>query len=460
MNKEPSKKILPRVALLGRPNVGKSTLFNLFSKKQKSLVHEHPGVTRDRIVAEVEREGVPFDLIDSGGLFFGEDPLMEDIRGQTELAIEEADICLHVVDAQAGLLADDQRIAKFLRETSKPQILVVNKADTDKTINAASDFYRLGAKESVFVSATQGKVETLWTALKPLVEELSTRDVLGGDLDEAYEGEQKNINVALLGRPNAGKSSFINAAIGENRHLVSEVAGTTMDSISSRINFENHSLTFMDSAGIRRKRSISMEIEKKAVSTSLRALDDSEVALLLIDAISGLTEQDMRLAAFANEKGKASIIVVNKWDLAHKNELKAKEYAQKLKDRMPFFAYSPVLFVSAKTGKNIKQVFEKIVEIAANYHSTVPTSFVNKLLEQATRAHTPAVSHGTRIKLFFGSQVTACPPTFVFRTNRPTEIHFSYRRYLQNFFRQALQLDGVPVRIVFRGRDEQGNKKK
>lgn len=473
---------LPKIALVGRPNVGKSTLFNLLSKKRKSMVHAEPGVTRDRLLADIPGD-YPFTLIDTGGLYDGDDRLMSDIQGQTEKALEEADLLLWLVDAKAGVLVDDHRIADRLRRVSKPVWMVVNKADTEGLKAEAPAFYELGCEKLYPISAAQrlGVDELIADAcayLKsviPYSEEITREAGIHPDADSVplfpaeagiqddetpdlvwddKEPEDLRIKLAVLGKPNAGKSSLLNAWLGEERHLVSDVAGTTMDSVESRLTYGDQEFVFLDSAGIRRKRSISQDLEKKSVSTSLSALDECDIAILVLDAVEGLTEQDMRLAAFAQEKGKASVIVVNKWDLARENEILAKSFEEDLRHRLAFFAYAPVVFCSAKTGRNVTSVLEKCLTVFENYRRHVNTSALNRFFERAIQIHVPPMVGNTRLKMYFARQVRARPPTFVVRCNRPKDVHFSYARYLQNAFRKAWDYEGVPLRLFFRGRDE------
>ncbi|MBH1988960.1 MAG: ribosome biogenesis GTPase Der [Myxococcaceae bacterium] len=435
------------VSLIGRPNVGKSTLFNRLVGRRASLVHDEPGLTRDRLYADAEFDGRPFLLIDTGGLELDSDEsIMKMIRQQAESAIADSDAIFFVLDAQAGLLPGDLEIAAQLRATRKPVFLMVNKAESAVNKAASVEFYQLGFDRLFAVSAAHGQ------GLDAVFEEL---EILFPRPSGEYlepEKDSHEVRVAVIGKPNAGKSSFVNKLLGEERLLVSEVPGTTLDAVDESIEYAGRCFRLIDTAGIRRKRSIFKDSEKMAVSSSLGALDRANVALLLIDASAGITEQDLKIASFVDKKGKACIIVVNKWDLSRNLEISADRFAEHIRDKMPFLSFAPILFASAKTGRHIFDVLEMAIEVSDTYKKRVPTSQVNKMLEQAVLGHQPPMVQGRRLKFFYGTQVSVAPPTFLFSVNVKEGVHFSYERFLVNRLREAFGFKGSPIRMVLRER--------
>ncbi len=495
---------LPVVAIVGRPNVGKSTLFNRLAGRRISIVEDLPGVTRDRIYAEGIREdddgkAYRFTLIDTGGFEIDPStPLLAAIKEQTQLAIDEADVVVLVVDARAGVMPDDTEVGAMLRKSNRPVVVAANKADTADHDALGAVFYELGVKEVVAVSASHGRggaalLDRVFEMLpKDLVEaaravEQAREDAEAAEEDEALwddalaeaEAEMEAggpvegaptkgpivtsfpevLRICVVGRPNAGKSSFINKLLGEDRHLVSDIPGTTVDAVDSFLEYGGTKYRLIDTAGIRRKRSISLRMEKYAVVAALKAMDRADVALLLLDASEGLKEQDLKIAAFAADKGRAVVVVVNKWDLAKENELDAEKFTEDLKYKMPFLDFAPVRFVSAKTGKRVHDVLETATSAARSYFTRVSTSEVNRAVQRAQQRHQPPGNKGKRAKLLFGTQVKVAPPTFVIATNEPDLIHFSYRRYMLNSLRESFGFEGSPIRIFYRRREKRGLKK-
>jgi GTP-binding protein len=502
----------PVLAIVGRPNVGKSTLFNRLAGRRIAIVEDLPGVTRDRLYAEyrgdVDGDDVRWTIIDTGG--FEPEPsstLFALVREQTTLAIEEADVIVHVVDAQQGLSPDDVEVAKLLRKSGRPVIVAANKIDHTSHEALVGDLYGLGAKEVLPVSASHGRgvadlMERAFARLPETLQAGARAAAVADDdgvlddasvdevLDEAmarFEAQQQPqgtdelapveaadalveepvpqgakrflravpevLRIAVVGRPNAGKSSFINKLLGEERHLVSDVAGTTMDAVDSFVEYGGSRFRVIDTAGIRRKRSIVHQVEKYAVVAALRGMDRADLVLHLVDATAGITEQDKRIASFVEDKGKACVIVVNKWDLARDNELDADEYARRIREELPFVDHAPIRFVSAKTGKRVHDVLQTAQDLAKRHFLRVSTSQVNRVIEGAVAGHQPPMVKGRRVRLYFGTQVKTAPPTFVIATNDVEGVHFSYRRYLINQLREAFDFGGAPVRLIFRRRD-------
>jgi GTP-binding protein len=434
----------PLVSLVGRPNVGKSTLFNRMAKKRLSLAHQTPGLTRDRIYAEANINGVVCEVIDTAGLDTkNERELSEAMKQQTEIAIAQSDLVIFVVDGLFGIEQDDRIVAQMLRESGKPVILAVNKAETKAVQESAFDFFALGFDDLIPISGAHGfGIETLYENIAARFENLgSTASVV-----------EPEICVAILGKPNAGKSSFLNRLLSEERHLVSEIPGTTTDAVDSHIEYAGKRFKLIDTAGVRRKRSIFEETEKMSVSATLCALDRADIAILMLDATEPVSEQDQKIAGFIEDKSKGAVIVVNKWDLSKANDLKSDVVVQGVRDKLQFLAHAPVRLVSAKTGSRVFDVLDEIVQLHEEYHRRVPTSQVNKVLERAQALHAAPVAKGRRVKFFYGTQVKAAPPTFLVACNAPTDVHFSYRRFLVNQIREAFGFKGVPVKLLLRGR--------
>ncbi len=439
------------LSLIGRPNVGKSTLFNRLVGRRASLVLDEPGLTRDRIYADASFDGLDFLLIDTGGLDSESDsPFMDSIRSQAKIAMNESDAILFIVDGMAGVMPGDREIAAELRKTQKPVYVVVNKTEATAARDSSGEFYSLGFNDVHPISAAHGQgLDDLFEAIKPHVAMALSTSGEGAEQSEAGEGV---LPIAVVGKPNAGKSSFINKLLGEERFLVSPVAGTTLDAVDEQITYAGHNYKLIDTAGIRRKRSIDRDAEKMAVSASLGALDRAQVALFLIDATVGLTEQDLKIASFIDKKAKACVIVVNKWDLSKELDVKAEAFAEHLRHKMPFLAHAPIRFVSSLTGSRVFDVLEVAWEVFEAYTQRVTTGQLNRVLERAVQAHQPPMVAGRRLKFFYGTQVSVAPPTFLFTVNEKKGVHFSYERYLVNRIREEFGFKGAPVRVVLRER--------
>ncbi|MBL4817755.1 MAG: ribosome biogenesis GTPase Der [Deltaproteobacteria bacterium] len=434
------------ISLIGRPNVGKSTLFNRLVGRRASLVHDEPGLTRDRIYADASFDKRPFLLIDTGGIEpDGEGHLMASIKSQAKVAIEESDAIFFLVDGKSGISSADSEIADQLRRAQKPVYVLVNKTESHKTQGVLGEFYALGFKHVFPVSSAHGQ------GLGDLFEEIYSQFPVAQDFD-VEKKDDGVLPIALFGKPNAGKSSFLNKLLGEDRLLVSEVPGTTVDAVDEEISYAGHRFKIIDTAGIRRKRSIDKEFEKMAVSASLGALDRSKVAIFLIDASAGITEQDLKIASFIDKKSKSCVIVVNKWDLSKELEVKAEPFSLHIREKMPFLAHAPIRFASAKTGNRIFDVLETAWEVFESYSKRVSTSQVNKVLERAVQMHQPPMQGGRKLKFFYATQVSVAPPTFLFTVNDKKNVHFSYKRYLSNRLRDEFGFKGSPIRMVFRER--------
>lgn len=438
----------PLVSLVGRPNVGKSTLFNRIVRKRLSLAHPTPGLTRDRIYAPANIDGRDCEIIDTAGLEIGsEKELRAGMMRQTQVAISESDVVVFLVDGSVGIVQDDRIVGQMLRESGKTVIVAVNKAETKAVQESAMDFYELGFDELISISAAHGHgIETLFEAIALRIDHLISPK------SEEEVVEEIEIPVAILGKPNAGKSSFLNRLLGEERHLVSEIPGTTTDAVDSKLEYGGRRFKLIDTAGVRRKRSIFEETEKMSVSSTLCALDRADVAILMLDATEPVSEQDQKIAGFIEDKSKGVVIVVNKWDLSRENELKSDAVVEGVKDKLQFLAHAPVRLVSAKTGSRIYDVLEEVVKVYEEFHKRVTTSQVNQVLEKAQILHAPPVARGRRVKFFYGTQIKSAPPTFLLSCNAPEDVHFSYRRFLVNQFRETFGFKGVPVKLVLRGR--------
>lgn len=435
--------MLPVVAIVGRPNVGKSTLFNRILGQRKAIVEDMPGVTRDRNYAEVTRYDRPFLLIDTGGFEpVTEDRLLTQMREQSQLAVEEADIIIFLMDVRQGLTPSDQDVADQLRRTSKPVFYVVNKVDGARQENLASEFYTLGVEEIYSLSAEHGRgMNGLMDDLEQLLPE-----------PEEEQEQSTEVRMAVIGRPNVGKSSLVNRLLGFERVVANPTAGTTRDSIDTPFVHNDQRYVLIDTAGIRRKGKVSQALEKYSAVQALKAMDRAHVVLMVIDAEEGITDQDLAVAGYAYEKGRALILVVNKWDLPEKDEKSMGRYVEEVRRRFKYLPFVPVLFVSALTGQRIAKIMPLVEEVAEEFNRRVTTGVLNKILEDAVQKHPPAMVRGGRTKLYYATQAAVRPPTFVVFTNRPDDIHFSYERYLSNCFREAFGFKGSPIRLRFKGR--------
>lgn len=436
----------PTVAIVGRPNVGKSTLFNYIVGKRISIVEDTPGVTRDRVYAEGNWRGRSFTLVDTGGIEpESDDVILSQMREQANLAISMADVIVFVTDLKQGVTAADSDIALMLKKSKKPIVLVCNKADNyGKVSDDIYEFYNLGLGEPYRVSAANAigigdMLDAIYEALPPQTDE---------------ENDEEIIKVAIIGKPNVGKSSLVNKILGENRVIVSNVAGTTRDAIDSEFENEFGKYVFIDTAGIRRKSKVSENLEKYSVMRSLLAVERADVCLLMIDANEGVTEQDTKIAGEAHEAGKGIIIVVNKWDEYEKENGTLEQYKKDVYNRLSYLSYAPILFISAKTGQRVNKLFEMINSVASQNALRVSTSVLNQVLNEAIAIVQPPTDKGKRLRLFYMTQASTKPPTFVVFVNDKDLFHFSYERYLVNQIRKEFGLVGTPVRIIVRERME------
>ncbi len=440
---------LKKVVIVGRPNVGKSTLFNRLSGRRRALIHDLPGMTRDRLTGIVDLDdGRRYELTDTGGLEYGESPMSafaDEIREQAQRALRDADFILFVVDGAAGLLAEDRDIAQDLRAEASKTVLVVNKTDRKDAEEAVNDFWELGFERVLPLSAEHGEgVDDLIDAIAEIVPPES-------DVEEE-EDENAPVRVAIIGRPNVGKSSLLNRLTNEERAVVSPISGTTRDAIDSEITRNGKPYLIIDTAGIRRKGKTTDEAEKLAVMSARRAIERCEIALTLIDATDGVTGQDATVAGYAEDEGKAAMILVNKWDAEQHGPDDYKRFEEQLRFRLKFLAYAPLLFISAKTGRNVEKIFPKIDQIVAGYRQKFRTSELNSILERAVTAHNPPTVRGKPRRFYYVTQLKSGPPTFALFSNVDEPLHFSYRRYLENQFRDTLGLVGCPIHFVIRAR--------
>jgi len=423
--------------------VGKSTLFNRIVGGRKAIVEGVPGVTRDRLYKDAEWNNRWFTLVDTGGLDYQEDgEMISHIRKQADLAIAEADLILFVVDARAGLNGTDEDVAKVLRRCEKPVIVVANKVEHFDKAHELYDFYRLGLGDPIPVSAAEGL--NTGDLLDRLVEELPP--------SEEVETDDDIIKIAVIGRPNVGKSSLVNALLGEERVIVSDIPGTTRDAIDSLIVRGDKTYSIIDTAGIRRRSKIGLSTEKYSVIRALRAVDRCDIVLMLIDAVEQVTDQDKRIAGYAHEKGRGCILVVNKWDLVEKDDKTSNRYVQNLRDGLGFMQYAPVLFTSALTHQRVHRVLELVDYVSEQQNMRIATTGLNQLLRDAILHNATPQDKGRHLKIFYITQVSVKPPTFVLFVNEPELMHFSYLRYLENQLRSAYGFEGTPIRLVMRKR--------
>lgn len=438
----------PVVAIVGRPNVGKSTLFNRIIGRNLAIVEDMPGVTRDRNYAEAVWEGKPFLLVDTGG-FEPEsfDPMYSKMREQTTLAVEEADIIIFLMDGQQGLLPADVEVSHRLRASGKPVLYAINKVDGERHEALLPDFYRLGIEMLLPLSAQHGQ------GFSDLMDELDRR-LPAATHEESGELESLP-RISIIGRPNVGKSSFVNALMGEDRMIVSPLAGTTRDAIDSLYQYYGRKYVLVDTAGIRSRGKISQGVEKYSVMRAMKSLSRADVALVLIDAIEGVTEQDERIVGLAHEAGKGIIILLNKWDLVPDKEQRYKEIIRDVELRLKFADYAPVLTVSALTRQRITKVFDEIDAVRAESERRIPTAELNTAFENLTAGHEPPLYRGKRVKYYYVTQVGIKPPTFVVFVNYPQGVHFSYIRYIENNLRRSFGFRGTPVRIFAKRRREE-----
>ncbi len=436
----------PVVAIVGRPNVGKSTLFNVLAGENISIVKDTPGVTRDRIYADVTWLDKTFTMIDTGGIEpDSKDIILSQMREQAQIAIDTADVIIFLVDVRQGMVDADAKVADMLRRSTKPVVLVVNKVDSfEKYMMDVYEFYNLGIGEPIPISS-------------------SSRLGLGDMLDEVVKHfpEQKNQDeedeiprIAVVGKPNVGKSSLINKLVGEDRVIVSDIAGTTRDAIDTKVAWNGKEYIFIDTAGLRRKGKVKEEIERYSVIRTVTAVERANIVILMIDAVEGITEQDAKIAGIAHEKGKGVIIAVNKWDAIEKNDKTIYKYREKIRNTLSYMPYAELVFISAKTGLRLQRLFETIDAVVENQTLRIQTGVLNEILTEAMAMQQPPSDRGKRLKIFYMTQVAVRPPTFVIFVNDKELMHFSYTRYLENRIRDAFGFGGTPLKFIVRERGE------
>jgi GTP-binding protein len=432
----------PVVTLVGRPNVGKSTLFNRLIEERLAIVEDVPGTTRDRMYADARWGGLTLTLVDTGGLLPDSNgDLMASVRDQVEIAMAEAEVIVFLVDAKEGLTATDLDIASLLRRCNKPVILAANKADNESRRQAAVEFYELGLGDPYPISALHGT---------------GTGDLLDAILDvvppEQPEEEAEGVRIAIVGRPNVGKSLLLNTVLGEDRMIVSDKPGTTRDAVDSLVEWDGQPVTLIDTAGIRRRGRIEPGVERYSVIRALRAIQRSDVALLLIDAVDGITAQDAHIAGYVVEEARGVVIVVNKWDLIEKDSHTMDAYTREIRQALKFISYAPLVFVSALTGQRVGRALDVALRVQEARSHRAPTGQLNRILRDAALSHSPPSKRGKRLKIYYATQARTAPPSFVFFVNDPQLVHFSYRRYLENKLREAFGFEGSPLRLSFRKR--------
>lgn len=433
----------PLVAIVGRPNVGKSTFFNRIVGQRISIVEDTPGVTRDRLYADAEWCGHSFTLIDTGGLEIkSEDVMWSHIRAQAQIAVETADVIVFMLDGKTGLTHEDYEVAAYLRKSRKPILLVVNKLDNNEQ-HLLYDFYELGLGEPIGISAGQAK------GLGDVLDEIVK-------LTGKYETEEKEeaLKIAVVGKPNAGKSSLVNKLLGYDRVIVSDIAGTTRDAIDTRIKIGDKEYILIDTAGIRRKRSVEEDLEQYSVMRSLGAVRRADVCLIVIDSSEELSEQDVKIAGYVHDQGKPSVVVMNKWDVVEKDTYTIEKYNRKLKEELKFMDYFIPTYVSAKTGKRVDNIIKLAERAYENASRRISTGLLNDVLREAILTNEPPSKNGKRLKIYYVTEVSANPPTFVIFVNDDTLMHFSYRRYLENALRRSFDFEGTPIRLIIRNKNE------
>ena len=435
----------PIVAIVGRPNVGKSTLFNKLAGKRISIVLDTPGVTRDRVYAEAEWLNHVFTMIDTGGIEpESNDVIVKQMRRQATIAIETADVIVFIVDGKEGVTSADEEVANMIRKSKKPVVLVVNKVDSLKKEDNAWEFYNLGIGDPITISASQGL--GLGDMLDRIVENF--------DESSLSEEEDEYVRIAMMGKPNVGKSSLINRLLGEDRVIVSNVPGTTRDAIDSYLENEYGKFILVDTAGVRRKSKVKEEIERYSVIRTLAAIERADVCILMIDATEGITEQDEKIVGYAHEMKKAIMVIVNKWDLIEKDDKTMDNFKKDLQQNLKFLSYAEYLFISAKTGQRTHKVLELAKKCYDNYNKRVSTGILNDVISKAVLMKEPPIVGVKRLKIFYATQVATKPPKFVFFVNDSTARHFSYERYLENQLRDSFDFKGTGIQIEYRERKE------
>lgn len=439
--------VKPIVAVVGRPNVGKSTLFNALAGENISIVKDTPGITRDRIYADVSWLDKSFTLIDTGGIEpDSKDVILSQMREQAEIAMETADVIIFLVDVKQGLVDADSKVADMLRRSHKPVVLVVNKVDSfQKYMADVYEFYNLGIGDPHPISAANrmglgDMLEVVASYFPPV---------------EVEEGEDERPHVAIIGKPNAGKSSLINKLLGEDRLIVSDIAGTTRDAVDTPVTYNGKEYVFIDTAGLRRKNKIKEELERYMIIRTVSAVERSQVVVLLIDAVLGVTEQDAKIAGIAHDRGKAVIIAVNKWDALEKDDKTIYRFTEDIKKTLSFMPYAEILFISAKTGQRLNKLYETIDMVSENHAMRVATGVLNEIMAEAVAMQQPPTDKGKRLRLYYITQVSVKPPTFVIFVNDKELMHFSYTRYIENQIRETFGFRGTPLRFIIRERGEE-----
>lgn len=442
----------PIVAIVGRPNVGKSTLFNRLAGERISIVEDKPGITRDRIYSSSEWLEHKFRIIDTGGIEVGEeDEILYRIREQAELAMDEANVIIFLVDGQDGVTPQDQEVAQLLYRTRKPVVLCVNKLDNPKMmLQNTYDFYELGFGEPFGISSVHG------TGLGDLLDEVAKH--FPEDYDATYA--EDTIKVSLIGRPNVGKSSLVNALLGEERVMVSEVAGTTRDAVDTQFTRDGQDFVLIDTAGMRKRGKVYETTEKYSVMRAMSAIERSDVCLLVISAEEGIIEQDKRIVGYALEAGRAVVFIVNKWDVLEKDDKTSIRFEQQIRKEFPFMPWAPILFVSAKTKQRVHKILEMAQLVAENHSMRIPTSTVNTIIEDAVTMVAPPTDKGRRLRVYYATQVAVRPPSFAVFVNDPELMHFSYERYLENKLRDSFGFEGTPIRMFTRMRAQKDERKR
>ena len=435
----------PIVAIVGRPNVGKSTLFNRLAGEKISIVKDTPGVTRDRIYAEAEWLNHRFTMIDTGGIEpKTDDLLLKYMRDQAQMAIELADSVIFIVDSKAGLTDADQEVANMLRRSQKPVVLAVNKLDNMRDISPIYEFYNLGLGDPMPISAEQGL--GLGDMLDMVIETFPEQ----GEEEEADE----KLKIAVIGKPNTGKSSLINKLLGENRMIVSDIAGTTRDAVDTEVTYNGRSYVFIDTAGIRRQSKVNEDLERFSVLRSVSAVERCDIAILMIDATTGITEQDAKIAGIAHENGKGVIIAVNKWDAIEKDDKTMNEFGKDIDTVLSYLPYAPKIYISALTGQRLNKIYETIDQVEESILKRVPTGILNDVLYDATSMNQPPSDKGRQLRIYYMTQIGVKPPTFVIFVNNQELMHYSYKRYLENCIRKAFGFEGTPIKFIIRERNE------
>ena len=441
-----SRKRKPIVAVVGRPNVGKSTLFNALSGTNLAIVKDTPGITRDRLYADVTWLDKSFTLIDTGGIEpESKDIILSQMREQAQIAIDTADVIIFLTDVRQGLVDADNKVADMLRRSNKPVVLVVNKVDSfEKQMVDVYEFYNLGLGEPYAISSAN------MLGLGDMLDEV----IKNFPVDTAEEEEDDRPRIAIVGKPNVGKSSIVNKFIGENRVIVSDIAGTTRDAIDTEVKHNGKEYIFIDTAGLRRKNKIKEELEKYMIVRTVSAVERADVVLLVIDAEEGVTEQDAKIAGIAHERGKGMIIVVNKWDLVEKDDKTIYKYTNKVKEILSFMPYAEMIFISAKTGQRMPKLYDMIDTVIENHSLRVKTGVLNEIMTEAVALQQPPTDKGKRLKLYYITQASVKPPTFVIFVNDKEMMHFSYTRYIENKIREAFGFVGTPLKFIIRERKE------